>query len=118
MRPTVGFPVSDLGRDAERSRSATRFGWLCRPDRTLVCDFKSCKDLATSIKNEGEPAPFTHFGTIGVTPSHGEGLSGATPTDLGDPDDYTADPGPTLTMSGPKDGNRSANGMGGTRAVG
>ncbi len=64
-------------------------------------------DLAT--------APFTHFGTIGVTPSHGEGLSGATPTDL---DDYTADPGPTLTMSGPKDGSRSANGMGGTRAVG
>jgi hypothetical protein len=70
------------------------------------------------IESEHEPAPFTHLGTIGVTPSHGEGLSGATPIDLDDPDAYTADPGPTLTMSGPKDGNRSANGMGGTRAVG
>ncbi len=34
------------------------------------------------------------------------------------PNDYTADPGPTLTMSGPKDRSRSADGMGGTRAVG
>jgi aminoglycoside phosphotransferase (APT) family kinase protein len=34
---------------------------------------------------------------------HGEGLSGATPTDLDDPDGYTADSGRTLTMTGPKD---------------
>ena len=35
-----------------------------------------------------------------------------------DPDDYTADSGRTLTMTGPKDGGRSAYGMGGTRGVG
>ena len=34
------------------------------------------------------------------------------------PDDYAAGSGRTLTMTGPKDGSRSANGMGGTRAVG
>ncbi len=74
--------------------------------------------VTVSTKIEGEPAFFTYSGTIGVTPSHGEGLSGATPTDLDDPDAYTADSGRTLTMTGPKDGGRSANGMGGTRAVG
>ena len=40
------------------------------------------------------------------------------PTDPGDPDGYTADSGRTRTLSGPKHGGRSADGMGGTRAVG
>ena len=40
------------------------------------------------------------------------------PIELDDPDDYTIDPGPTLTMSGPEDGGRSADGLGGARAVG
>jgi hypothetical protein len=36
----------------------------------------------------------------------------------GAPDDYTADSGRTLTLRGPEDGSRSADGMGGTREVG